>query len=212
MKFVFYIITISLLFFVAQQSDDFLDLTRPVIRKERPEGLTVRGGATGSPHAPPVANQLRITLLNLDAKSYRLEDDVTFEIRIENAGKLPLIIPWSDDYDRVKPDRSFPPGYLEASIRLIGSGDPGEIYFGSKTIYGSSLVPGSLKQLAAGTSIRIRGKVRLAVYDQEPHLRLFEKSPRTLEMKIHFAFSEGEFTQPAISINGVMFDLFPRPN
>jgi hypothetical protein len=212
MKYILFFFIILSLPAATRQDDDRLDLTRQVKLKERPEGISARGGMAGSTHGSPFVNPLRVTLLSLDAERYQIDDEATFEIRIDNTGKLPVIIPWSDDYDRVKPDRSFPPGYLEASIRLVGSGELGEIYFGSETIYGSSLVAGSLKRLEAGRSVYIRGKIQIAVFDGDLRARLFEKSPRALEMNIQFAYSEGEFTRPVISTNGLRFDLSPRRN
>src|SRR5438270_1978849 len=114
----------SLVLPINQKKDEsFLDLTK----KRPPEKLRLKmkgglGGGVGMTTHTPSSDviPLKITLLSLDKQTYQLADKVMYQVMLENITNDVLVIPWSADYDRVRPDEDHvPSGYIHASLSLL---------------------------------------------------------------------------------------------
>ena len=115
----------SIAWAIAQEST-LLDLTQEPPPLRRRTSIAGRISRPLSPTAGPrvtYERPVRVVLTSLDATSYRLEQDtVVWEMEIENILAEPLVIPWSIDYDRIKPaDDSYPSGYIESGSRTPNS-------------------------------------------------------------------------------------------
>jgi hypothetical protein len=141
-----------------------LDLTT-IIAKDRlrePEG--VGGGSCGwGDHAeyPEVA----VSLTSLDRSQYALGEEVTFEVKVQNVGRYPVVLPWSGDLADFEPqDPTVVYSYREGTISLrIGSAEENFLIFSS--FYGSTERPESLKILRTEEWVTVRGRTRLATSD-----------------------------------------------
>jgi hypothetical protein len=204
-----------ILSFVLLQDDDFLDLSQPQVRRERKSGgriidsdFSMAGDSRRKPNA------LKITLIDIDKKSYSLGDQAIFNIKLENIGQTAIILPWSADYDRVKPDdEKRPPDYLSAIINLaVEDKSQGTLFFGGESVYGSDLLPGSLKQLDPGRSVRIKIRTQLRPNSSEEIGLLAKKLPFKLNVHARFAFLEGAQYKAFSSENAIEIELRRRPD
>jgi hypothetical protein len=204
-----------ILSFVLLQDDNFLDLTKPQVRKERKtarriidSNFSMAGDSRLKTNAP------KITLIDIDKESYFLGDQAIFNIKLENIGQTAIILPWSGDYDRVKPDdEKMPPGYLSAIINLAVEGNgQGTLFFGGETVYGSDLFPGSLKRLDPGRSAQIKVRTQLRPNSSEEIGMLAKKLPFKLNVHARFAFLEGTQYKAFSSENAIEIELRRRPD
>jgi len=133
---------------VAQQIG-YLDLTAatdaPRIRE--PEGV---GGITcgGSDHTyyPEVLVQLEW----LDDTKYSLGELVKFEVKIQNAGRTPITIPWSANLADLEPkDPAISHTYRKATVSLEFGRGPGDLSIFA-SFYGSPDIPATLRELQPG--------------------------------------------------------------
>jgi hypothetical protein len=198
------------------QNDDFLDLTKARVSLSEKTSGSGRGRGVGpggplTPEAPKVP-PLKVTLLGLDKRSYQIGDEAIFEIKIENVTKNPIVVPWSADHGKVNPDENrTPPNYLVSGVSLtFRDGVDGELIFGGEGIYGSGLVPGSLKTLKPGQSVRIRAATRLSLMIPENGARLARKLPLKIELRAKYSFLEGSYYEPILSENEIIIELRKR--
>lgn len=226
------LITILCLCFVAagpaqQRKPDFLDLTKTPPQKMRPYRKGGGAGAGGGDgwKAPPKIIPVKVTLLSLDKRSYQLGDEVIYEVVLENTTKDVLVIPWSGDYDKVKPDEERgPPSYIYAFLGLVIKGEIGgdqsiagqEIFGVGQGIHGSQLLRGSLKSLSPGQKVRIRAAGRWSVSSTDEASRrllaklVLAKLPHTFEVSAQFRLTETQINsryEPAISANSLTVEL-----
>src|SRR5262245_17891675 len=99
-----------------------LDLTR-----NRPAQREAVGGGSvsrsGSGHGTQPVVPIKVTLISLNAPRYRLGDTVVYDIEIENISRDVIVLPWSMDRDRVRPnEQQIPSGYRSASTSLLVGG------------------------------------------------------------------------------------------
>ena len=197
---------------IAQEST-LLDLTQEPPPLRRRTSITGRISRPIPSHAPlPVYVQpVRVALTNLDAASYRLEQDmIVWELEVENLLDEPLVIPWSRDFDRIHPsDDSAPPGYVRASIGLQIRG---EVPFPVTTVHASDLVPTSFKTLMPGESVRIRGSNLLYIPNRNVSDQLRTQLPLTVEVLGGYwlidSSVDGRYRyDPAVSESGIMIEI-----
>lgn len=201
-----------------QRNDDFLDLTKPKRpQKERAGGRgTGGGGGMGNGHIPPrTIIPMKVTLLSLDKSSYQLGDQVIYEVVLENITQDTLLIPWSDDYDEVKPDEDRnPPGYIHASLSLEIKDERGVYKFMAlQPIVGSQMVRGSLKSLRQGQKVRIRAPGSWWFTSEDEKKRVLEKLPQTFEVRARFDLEDRPIDpryEPALSANSLTVELRKR--
>ena len=148
---------------IAQQIG-LLDLTT-AIEKDRlrePEGMGgVSCGSSDHTDYPEVA----ISLTSLDRTQYALGEDVRFEVKIQNVGKDPVVLPWAENVADFEPqDPAVQYSYREGTVSLrIGSVEENFLIFSS--FYGSTERPESLKVLRRGEWVTVRGRTQLTTSD-----------------------------------------------
>lgn|SRR5262249_54907217 len=195
------------------QDNDFLDLTKATLAgSERSIGRGQGKGYTGMGHTREIrVNPFKITLLGLNKNSYQIGDEAVFDVEIENITKNPVVIPWSADYNKVKPDEEkTPPGYLEANLSLIlVDGISGEQLTIGQGLYGSELLPGSLKKLEPKHPVRIRTPSRLFFLRADTNSQILSRLPLRVEMQARYIILNGEY-RPVISSKGISIELKKR--
>jgi len=122
--------------------DSFLDLTKvnPSLRKELV--LKDGGGVSGSHDTPFPTLPLEITLLSLDKSNYQIGEAVIYDVAIKNVGQDAVVIPWSPDRYQIRPDETYPSGYVSAILSLVITDKVlGEQIIYVASVYGSQRVP-----------------------------------------------------------------------
>jgi hypothetical protein len=162
--------------FVSAQEVAFIDLTGVTQRTEiryppappPKEGHGVGGGFGGAGIAcgasdPKDKRALRTTLLWLDRETIRNGDLVTSELRVENAGSVPLDIPVHPHLSDLQPeDESQKFDYNEFSL-VLEAGSHGEVPLGSISLYGSLEKPETMVTLQPGEWVRVRGEIQIGL-------------------------------------------------
>ena len=198
-----------------KEDENFLDLTKyspskPVSSdQERTASGTINVGGGSGTRVPDLP--IRITLLSLDKRSYKLGDESVFDVALENISKEAVQIPWSPDSSIGSPfNDSSPPGNLLAVISLVvGNKTLGEYQASTYGLYGSRTVPGSLKTLQPGQRVRIRVPGRWQFYTEEATDRLSRNPGQELSIKarIFMADSNSNPPRPATSVNSLLIKL-----
>jgi hypothetical protein len=149
------------------QEIGWLDLTdlHPRQRIRSPRASSGECGGIASFDSSPSVD---VTLMNLDKTSYKIGEEVTYEVKIQNTGKLPLEIPWTAHLGDLEPaDPSEPYTYLNATISLDfvepDSNRSFSIYANS---YGAANVAGSSRKLLPGESAFVRARQKLDSYEE----------------------------------------------
>jgi hypothetical protein len=201
---------------VLSQDGNFLDLTK--IRQSAVSKMTGRGeggGAVVGHIRKPRSNPFKLTLLNLHKQSYQTGEEVVYDILLENMTNDSIVIPWSPDQNKVKPDENkTPPGYVEAFLSLITTDEvSGDQFIAGQGLYGSELAPGSLKKLGPKQSVRIRAPGQLSFFNADVARRVLATLPRKIEMRARYSLQERGFDsqfEPSTSINTVVIEVKKR--
>jgi len=198
-----------------QQEDNFLDLTKVKPSNKGKLFGTGSGGGVGTNDTRFESLPLRITLLSLDNRSYQLGERAIYEVRLENISGTTLVIPWSPDLDKVKPDeRVYPTGYMDAFLRLVIKDEvSGDESITGQGLYGSQLVPSSLKTLRPREAVTIRASGHLGFGNTDVTKRVLIKLPHTFEVRAGFSLRDRPFNsryQPALSANSLTVELKKR--
>jgi hypothetical protein len=146
-----------------------VDLTEVTARTDlrRPPPTPGASGARGGNHEVHAcfdstnnAGTLRTTLASLDRTQYRVGDEPTFEVTVENVGSLPLKIPFSPhlaDLQPADPGQKFT--YSELAVVLwIGGTQWSANTGGGVALYGAEDHADTMLTLNPGESVRIIGK------------------------------------------------------
>lgn len=148
----------------AAQEVGSLDITT-VIPKERihqPEGEG--GGSCGSAEHVYYPEVL-VRLISLDNTHYGLGESVTFEVKIQNVGKEPIILPWSPELANLEPQEQFASySYRQGTISLDFRVRDRQFSIFSH-LYGSPAVLGSMKEVLPGQWVMVRASPKLVIYD-----------------------------------------------
>lgn len=208
-----------------EKDENFLDMTKYKSVERQPEAgkgatKTIVQDTRFNPspngkHDPERMAPLKVTLSSLDADSYQLGGNVTYEVTLENVSRELQVIPWSPDENQVKPQgQAEPPGYLDAFLSLvIHDKDLGEQSIAVRGLYGSELVQGSLKSLLPGEKVRIRaqGRMFFAVADaSEKASKKLIKSALKLKVQARYSLHGGP-SAPMVSTNTQIINLLPKP-
>ncbi len=133
-------------------------------RKRLREPGGIGGGSCGGvehAHYPEAA----VSLLSLDNTQYEFGQDVAFEIKIQNVGKDPIILPWGGELADFEPtDRLAIYTYLQGTVSLHFVAKKRELPIYS-SFYGSTLHVGTLKDLEPGEWVIVRGQAKLEAFD-----------------------------------------------
>jgi uncharacterized repeat protein (TIGR01451 family) len=137
-------------------------------------GLTVRestrhprthGSACGSsPHSRPSRSQVKVTLLSLDKTIYQIGEELTFEVKVQNTGTAPLVIPWTPHFADLEPNDLRAPYKYLAGVVVVQFKDSKQHWFAlSEALYGATDVPGTLLELRPGQWFTVRGRERIQI-------------------------------------------------
>jgi hypothetical protein len=145
---------------VFSQEIGFVDLTDPPFRESTRHPRRFGGACAGVDHAQ-IQRQVRVTVLSLDKTVYRPDDDLTFEVTVQNTGRRPVLVPWTPHANDVEPvnDRERYSCRVSSIILTFQNPERRTILVGS-SLYGSRAVPGTLRSLAPGESFRVRARVQ----------------------------------------------------
>lgn len=197
------------------QNNSFLDLTKvkpPKTEKlfdSRDLTLSVSND-TRFPRLP-----LEITLLRLDKHSYQMGDEVIYDVVIRNVGQDIVVTPWSPDRDQVKPEeKTYPPGYMDATLSLVIRDEVlGEQRIYGASVYGSQLVPSSLKKLRPGQAVRIRAPSHWLLTSDDAARGILSKLPQTFAVRARYSVmghTSSPWPEPVVSTNSIKVELKKR--
>jgi hypothetical protein len=201
---------------IAQRRDDsVLDLTKPLEpRKERLRGT---GGGLGSGESGLTRSSkttpFRVTLLGLDKQTCKLGDQIIYEVSLENTSGASLLIPWSTDYDKIKPGDATPPGYVSAFLTLMITSDDIDEFVAGRAIYGSNLLPRSLKRIGVGQTLRIRAAGQCGFAEGDAFNTLIPTLPRAFQVRARYTLLDGAANSryvPSVSSNELKLQLTRR--
>lgn len=150
------------------QEVGFVDLTRDTARTElrRPgstPGTRQRGGILADhlcSNAAQTTDALRTTLVSLDRAQYRVGDEPTYEITVENVGSASLRIPFSPHLADLQPeDPAEKFAYSELRLLLwIAADKEWSANTGGGSLYGDEDHADTMLTLNSGEWVRIIGK------------------------------------------------------
>jgi hypothetical protein len=144
------------------QEVGYLDLTGMHIREStwpRHGG----GGMCGTvDHAGPTLQELTTTLSFIETTRFRIGEEITFEIKVQNTGKRTLTIPWTPHLADLEPGhvpRSHI--YLTGAVALTFTDAEGREEQLHEIVYGDRSVAGTLRRLRPGEwfSVKMRKKI-----------------------------------------------------
>jgi hypothetical protein len=159
------------------QEIGWLDLT-DLHRRERirtPRAVSGECGGGASFDATPSVD---ITLMYLDKTSYSLEEEVTYEVKIQNTGKEPIEVPWTAHLGDLEPaDPSEAYTYLHAAISLdFMEADSNRSFSIYAYSYGAANVAGTTRKLLPGQSAFVRARQELDSYEESWQKRVTDSS------------------------------------
>jgi hypothetical protein len=201
---------------VLSQSRDFLDLTKAQHSTlDKGTGRSEGGRATVGHVRKQVSDPFKVTLLSLDKQSYQLGERVVYDILLENITNDPIVIPWSSDQRKVKPDdNKTPPRYTEAFLSLVLTTEvSGEQLIAGQGIYGSELVSGSLKRLLPKQAVRIRAPGQFIFFNVDVAKQMLVSLPRKIEVRARYSLQERSFNsqfEPSASANSLVIEVRKR--
>ena len=142
---------------LAVQPLEVLDLTVPSRSAAGPQELrSVQSFIFSlSPHAPPQTWPVRLTIKSFDKPAYRPEERFVVEVELEALDAV--VIPWSADIEAPDPTGTHvAPDLKVMFVSLRSMTSKSQLIDTRGMAAGSGLVPGSLKQLAAGDRVLIK--------------------------------------------------------
>jgi hypothetical protein len=150
------------------QEIGWLDLTdlHPRERIRSPHASSGECGGIASFASSPSVD---VTLMNLDKTSYSIGEEVTYEVKIQNTGKLPIEIPWTAHLGDLEPaDPSEPYSYLNATTISLDFATPDSSHSFSiyAYSYGAANVAGTTRTLLPGESAFVRARQTLDSYEE----------------------------------------------
>jgi hypothetical protein len=160
----------------------YLDLTTPAPRMptRSPKRFSGESCGIGGPVTSPGAT---VTLISLDKSTYSLGEKITFELKIENSGKETIEIPWTPDLALLEPsDRTQYFSYRSASFGItLTVPDSDHFLFVLGFSYGSTDLPGTIRQLRPGQSFVVRARGKSDGYDRWWLDKLKDSAPLTVK-------------------------------
>src|SRR6266481_7475027 len=150
-----------------------LDLTKIEARVDlrRPKATSLaKGGYSGTEETTPCfdskqkTRSLHTSLVTLDRTYYQVEDEPTFEVKIENDGLTQVRIPFSPhltDLQPKNPAQKFAYFALQITLWIASSERWSTNTGGSVILYGSNDHPNTILTLKPGEWVRVIGKGHL---------------------------------------------------
>jgi hypothetical protein len=206
----------------------YLDLTTAVVGQRIHEPTTGSGSGMGSGAGdsirtrPEILQPLRISIVFLGSTKYKVDDDVVYEIKLENTGHEQLMIPWDPNLSHIEPEGTATEySYRIASIalRLSHAGEPFEP-LAPNLLFGTTGVPSSFIKIAPGEWVRVRAKARLST-PQSPQPDDSQESERSVSARVVWTISNAHVSRnpdgyhedvttegpESISVNAETFEL-----
>jgi hypothetical protein len=145
-----------------QRVDHVLDLLTYSVTPDNsvtanPSRIPPGGGSVSEGSQRP--GSLRMTLLSMDRSDYETGDPITYEVRLENTGNRPVVLPWSPDRVLFQAPGPALPRPVEAAIFLEvleRGGSKTLTLLEPRMLFGSQAILGSLETLAPGETAWIR--------------------------------------------------------
>jgi hypothetical protein len=197
LKVVFLGILCNCQFSTAQQIGSLdMTTTTPKARARYPEGVG-GGSCVGREYAnyPEAA----VNLVSLDNTQYSLGENIVYEVNIKNIGKQTIVLPWDPALGDFEPQNEFAAySYRKGTISLhftVGKQDLA-VY---SDFYGSSAIPGTLKELQPGEWVVIRGRVPLVTYSDSISKELGKSDFLAAQVDADFMVNEVKFTPKGIN-------------
>ena len=211
----------------------YLDLTTAVVGQRIHEPTTGSGSGMGIGSSvrtrPKILQPLRISIVSLGSTKYKVDDDVVYEIKVENTGHEQLMIPWDPNLSHMEPEGAATEySYRIASIalRLSHAGKPFETLASNLLfLFGTTGVPSSFIKIAPGEWVRVRAKARLSPA-QSPQPDAIQGSERSVSARVVWTISNAHVSRRAdgyhedvttegpenISVNTESFELDTQSN
>ena len=180
------------------QDIGYLDLTTPAPRMPTRSSKRFSGGpCVGTGDGPVTSPDATITLISLDKSTYSLEEEITFEVKIENSGKETIEIPWTPDLAALEPsDQTEYFSYRSASFVItLTVPDSDHYLFITGFSYGSTDLPGTIRQLRPSQSFVVRARGKSNVYDSWWSEKLKDSAPLTVKAVAGVVLSRDTETQ-----------------
>jgi hypothetical protein len=150
------------------QEVGYIDLTDTIFRDRSRPPLTGRAACSDRPLTTQESqSEVTVTVVWLDKLRYRIGEEATFEIKVLNSGKEPILVPWTPHLGDLEPaDARSSYEYRVGSI-MLNFKDPKDSQFNiSEPLYGSANVPGSLRELAPGQWFTVKGRKKVGLYEE----------------------------------------------
>ena len=164
------------------QDIGYLDLTTPAPRMPTSSVMRSSAESCGSIGGPVTSPGATITLINLDKTTYSLGEEITFELKIENSGKETIEIPWTPDLALLGAPSDRTPYFSYHSAAFVITlkvPDSDHFLFISGFSYGSTDLPGTIRELRPGQSFIVRVRGTSDVYDSWWSDKLKDSAPLT---------------------------------
>ena len=175
------ILLLSVAVSIAAQEIGYLDLSDNVFRERSRQTRSGGGGCGGSfhfhnvPEARPM--EVTATIVSLDKMRYRIGEEVTFEIKILNSGKKTIIVPWTPHLGDLEPADPRTSYKYRVGVVVLSFSDPEHNeFFVSESLYGSSRLGGTLRELAPGEWFTVRGRKTVELVGQNWGQKEFRES------------------------------------
>jgi hypothetical protein len=180
------------------QEAGYLDLTDPTPRQRirNPNGgiggFCVGNGDIASSAIP----EITLTLVSIDKREHSIGEEVTFEVRIENTGRSSIEIPWtshSGDLEPSDPTRSYT---YRSALLILSLTDPDShrSFSLGDTFYGSTEVPGTIRELLPSQSVLIRTRKKIETYEEWWEKRIKEVQPLALKASPDLMLNEMSYS------------------
>lgn len=94
------------------QEVGYLDLTTAVVGQRIHQPTTGSGSGMGSGSGdfigtrPEILQPIRISIVSLGSTKYKVNDEVVYEIKVENTGHEQILIPWDPNLSHIEPEGS----------------------------------------------------------------------------------------------------------
>jgi hypothetical protein len=176
------------------QEVGYLDLTDPAPhqRIHSPTGGGTGGFCMSGGGDSSAIPEITVNLTSVDKVAYSVGEEVTFEVKIQNTGRLGIEIPWTPhlgDLEPSDPTRSYT---YRTAVLVLTLKDPTShdfLTFGEH-FYGSSDVRGSIREFLPNQSIVIRARKKIETYDAWFVSRTKEVQPLLLKASANLMLNE----------------------
>jgi len=156
---------------LASQEAGFLDLLNQTIQPRQTESASatasvVSVGAGDREATQPPPQLLRITLSKLERSEYKIDQDLIYEVKLENLSSRPIQIPWTASPRDIEPARQGPYEYQMARLTPTLVDSSGQLETLEPAIIFGSDAAGTTRVIAPNQWVRIRAKSRLSWHNQ----------------------------------------------